>query len=175
MNSKLRYLFDSDVLMSSDRFYYNQDYCKAFWDWIVIGHSRGIFYSLDKVKSEICKTNDNEDSLLKWASDGSLSKFFLKADESAPKWSSIAAWTQSRTPHYLNAAKMQFLDEKRADAWLVSYAMHAGNFCIVTQEVSEPQSKKIVKIPDAAKAQGITTINIFGLLKKYATNNFKFK
>lgn len=85
----------------------------------------------------------------------------------------MAEWANDRD--CLPAAKAKFLDEKSADAWLVSFAMHSPGFVVVTNEVSAPGSKKDIKLPDAALAMGVKTTTLRLVMERHAGKNFQFK
>jgi hypothetical protein len=67
--------------------------------------------------------------------------------------------------HYQRSAINEFLDADEADAFLVAYALvDPQNRYKVTQEVSRPQQKSKIKIPDCCMAFGLrnlTTIEMF--------------
>jgi hypothetical protein len=58
-----------------------------------------------------------------------------------------------------------FLDADEADAWLVAYALKFG-FPLVTNEVSAPDSKKSIKIPDACVPFGVRAIQPMDLFRE---------
>lgn len=167
------YLLDTDVLVSSKRIHYHPDFCQLFWDWIDEGHAHQAFYSIDKVKGEL-EGGDDEDLLKQWCKRPNLSGFFLGTKASAPKWTELANWAAKKTPSFIPAALSKFLDVKSADAWLIAYAASNPGWVIVTNEVSAPDSKKDIKLPDAAMALGVDTIPLPRLLRQHAARNFTF-
>lgn len=173
MNAKKRYLLDTDVLVVSSRIHYDPGFCKAFWDWIDVGFNSGVFFSIDKVKDEL--SSGQEDVLSQWSKRSNLKNFFLPTKAATSKWADISNWAETKTPAYLPAAKAKFLNAKSADAWLIAHSAYQSNFEIVTNERAEPNSRKDIKLPDAAKAQGVNAINLTQLLKKHAHNNFTFR
>jgi hypothetical protein len=53
-----------------------------------------------------------------------------------------------------------------ADAWLVAYALRdKENRIIVTQEISEPNRKNTIKIPDVCVAFGIRFVNTIEMFR----------
>lgn len=167
------YLLDTDVLVSSKRIHYHPDFCQLFWDWIDDGHTRQAFYSIDRVKGEL-EGGDDEDLLQQWCKRPNMGDFFLGTRASAAKWGELANWAHRRMPAFLPAALAKFLDAKSADAWLIAYAASNPGWVIVTNEVSAPESKKDVKLPDAAHALGVETIPLPKLLRRHALTNFTF-
>lgn len=168
----MRYLFDSDVLISSARLHYHPNYCGAFWDWIAAGHQAGIFYSIDKVKDELL--NGDEDPLSGWAESPILAGFFQKSIASLPYWGPLTVHANDPKRKYKDSAKAKFLNADKADAWLISHAAHNKNFTIVTNEVSAPESKREIKLPDASKWLEVPTITIHPVLHKFAKANFTY-
>lgn len=169
-----RYLLDSDVLVVSTRIHYHPGFCAAFWDWVDFGFNSGHFYSVDKVKDELV-AGDEEDALYQWCKRPALKNFFLPTKGTTSKWGDIANWAQQRKPEYLDGAKAKFLNVKSADAWLIAYAATNPGFTIVTNERGEPNSRRDIKLPDAAAAQGVRTMPLSQLLRTHAHNNFTFK
>ena len=168
------YLLDTDVLVASKRLHYHPDFCQIFWDWIDYGHSAGFFYSLDKVKLELMSGNE-DDILYQWCKRPGLANFFLTSKDSIPQYAHLANWANLRQPAYIPAALSKFLAVKGADAWLIATASKMGaTWQIVTNEVPAPDSKKDIKLPDAAKSLNVTTLSMTDLLKRHAKKNFGF-
>ncbi len=170
MPSRTRYLFDSDVLITSARLHYSPSYCQAFWDWLTAGHQAGIFFSIDKVKEELLDGDD--DPLSQWIDTERLKDFFQTSLPSIGQWKVLSAFANDPVRNYKTSAKNKFLDVDKADAWLISHSAHNGDFVIVTNEVSRPEAKADIKLPDAAAWLGVKTIKLHDLLNKYAGHNF---
>lgn len=169
----MKYLIDTDVLVSSKRINYHPDFCQLFWDWVELGHSNGTFFSIDKINGEIAG-GDEEDMLRQWSKRSALSQFFLPTKSATAKWADLANWARSRQPKFLPAAVSKFLDAKSADAWLIAYAASEPGWTVVTNEVSAPDSKKDIKLPDAGTALGVITMSLPKLLRLHAKSNFTF-
>lgn len=172
MPNRIRYLFDSDVLITSARLHYSPAYCQAFWDWLTAGHKIGQFYSLDKVKKELL--NGDKDPLNEWAGAEELSEFFQASLPALGQWKKISRFALDPAKGFGEAAKSKFLDADKADAWLIAYAAQ-NDFVIVTNEVSAPHSKKDVKLPDAAAWLGVKTVKLYNILRIHAGHNFTLK
>jgi len=171
MASNKKYLLDSDVLIGAKNIYYRPTFCAAFWDWIQDGHSSGHLFSIDKVKGELLN-GKSTDMLNQWAQRPQLKNFFLPSAGSAAKWSDLSRWAMAGD--FLPAAQAKFLNADSADAWLIAYAANEGGYTVVTNEVSQPLSKKNIKLPDAANALQIETISLFDLLQIRAYKTFYF-
>lgn len=170
----MRYLFDSDVLINAKNFHYNPKFCPEFWDWIVAGHNAGLMFSIDKVRDELLN-GKKDDPLYGWAKADALEKFFLNSKPATAKWSQLSQWANDPKRGYFEAAKVKFLDDDSADAWLIAVAAHEGDFRIITNEVHRPESKRDIKLPDAAAALGVKTIALHEVLALHARPGFKFE
>lgn len=173
MPSTSRYLLDSDVLITAKNLHYNPSFCGAFWNWILTAHQAGKLFSIDKVKDELL-AGGRDDVLYDWAQHTSLSGFFLKSGVGVAQWRKLAAWAQHPDRAFKPAAQTKFLNVDSADAWLIAYAAHAGDCVIITNEQPAPESKRIIKLPDAAEAVGVRTANMFDVLRIHSGNNFEF-
>lgn len=173
MPSKIRYLFDSDVLITAARVHYAPAYCQAFWDWLTEGHKKGLFYSIDKVKKELL--DGNKDPLNDWAGSDNLNNFFYASLPALGQWKKISNFALDPAKGFTSAAKSKFLDADKADAWLIAYAAQEGNLVIVTNEASAPNSKADIKLPDAAAWLGVKTVKLYDILKIHAGHNFTLK
>lgn len=170
MPNSTRYLFDSDVLIASARLHYAPAYCELFWDWLSAGHTAGIFFSIDKVKGELL--DGHQDPLNKWVALPAHKNFFQSSLASLSKWKDLSVRANDPVAGFTPGAKNKFLDQSKADAWLISHAAHHGNFVIVTNEKSEPNSKKDIKLPVAALWLGVNTVKLFDLFQHFAGHNF---
>jgi predicted MarR family transcription regulator len=122
----------------------------------------GKIVSIDKVKSEIYRSND---ALKQWCINNLPAAFFQDTTHVMAEYAQVANWVASRSNHYLPKAVTEFLDADEADAHIVAYALaDAHNRVVVTQEISQPNRINKVKIPEACNAlniQYLNTINMF--------------
>ncbi len=88
-------------------------------------------------------------------------------------YSKIMVWLNSNK-HYTPQAKNEFARADIADAFLIAVAK-TYSYTIVTQEQSNPEAKRRVLIPDAAKAFDVKTLTIYDLLSLHAKGNFSLK
>lgn len=174
MKSSVRFLLDSDVLITAKNLHYNPNFCTNFWMWVAHGFQHGTVYSIDKVRDELLNGKE-DDPLRGWASQPALDGFFLNSVPSAPKWQKLATWAIEHVPPFQAAAQDKFLDVKSADAWLIAFAAHNPGYVIVTNEQPAPESRKSIKLPDAAAAVGVSTMSLFDLLSQHAIGDFAFK
>lgn len=114
-----------------------------------------------------------DDEARTWAKSIS-SNFFLedsKVQEVMECYTQVIRWAY-QSQQYTPAAKAEFSHKKIADAFLIALAKHRG-YTIVTQEKSNPDSKKKIFLPDAAKANGVRTVLIYDLLSSSAISTFQ--
>ena len=71
------YLLDSNVFIQSKNYHYAFDFCPAFWDFLIQQYQKEKVYSIDKVKGDIIRGNDE---LVAWANNDKLNGFFLPSD-----------------------------------------------------------------------------------------------
>jgi predicted nucleic acid-binding protein len=166
------FLFDTNVFIQAKNLHYQFSFCKGFWDWVGSGHAHGLFYSSKKVYAELLDGRAEDEARI-WAK-SVPSSFFLedaKVEEVMGHYSQVIRWAY-QSQQYTPAAKAEFANEKIADAFLIALAKH-GDYTIVTQEKSSPESKKKIFLPDAAKANGVKTVLIYDLLSSRATSTFQ--
>lgn len=156
------FLVDANFFIQAHRLYYPMDVVPNFWKTVKELADDGLIISIDKVRSEIAV---GKDSLTTWCQGKLHSGFFQDTSGVATEYAQLANWTTSMASHYTSAAISEFLGVDEADAWLVAYARSHGN-TIVTYEISEPNRKNRIKIPDAgfSKVPCINTIEMFRTL-----------
>lgn len=172
MNQK--YLIDANVFIQAKSLHYRFEFCQGFWAWLLNAYHAGLIFSTQKVKDELLQGND-DDLVKQWAQQ--LPNGFFVADTKdakvMQKYAQLMNWSVANT-HYTEAAKSEFAKSKVADAFLIAAAMEY-KFKIVTHEKSDPNAKRRILIPDAAKSVGVSTILIYDLLSKHAELNFQLK
>ncbi len=171
MNLNSRYLIDSNVFIQAKNFHYRFGFCQGFWEWLTEAHQAGLVFSIDKVRKEL-NNGKKDDPVRNWI-DELPDTFFIDdiTDSDVIKhYSKIMNWVATDT-HYTPQAKAEFANADVADAFLVA-AAKAGNFTIVTHEISNPNRKNRVMLPDAAKSFNVSSIMIYDLLSQHATGNF---
>lgn len=165
-----RYLLDSNIFIQSSFLEYRFSFCGGFWELLKILHNAGKVFSIRAVKRELTK---KDDELAKWI-EGLPDKFFYdeRTQEAQDCYGKLMNWAVSN-PQFTETAKKKFASE-HADPWLVSYAATNG-MKIVTHERYDPNIKKSVKIPNAAKQVGVECVDLYDFLELVAENNFQMK
>ena len=147
MSGSDRYLLDANSFIRSKREHYAFDFCPAYWDALLKGFRDGRLLSIQPVRQELAR---GKDALAAWVKDHTPTEMFSATDDSPVlnAYASILNWVEGNE-QYSRAAKQTFASG--ADPWLVAFA--SANACqIVTYEVSSPNSKALVKLPDVAPA-----------------------
>ena len=169
-----KYLFDTNIFLQAKNLYYQFGFCGGFWDWIVAGHDKKMFFSCKKVYAELAIGNDR-DTAKSWAKD--VPNGFFLDDINDPSVMAVYAelmnWSYGSV-HYSQSAKDEFAGKNEADAFLLSVAKRYG-YSIVTQEKPNPAQKNRIPLPDAAKQFGVPTIFIYDLLAKHAVSTFQLQ
>jgi hypothetical protein len=155
-----RFLLDANVFIEAKRRYYAFDICPGFWDCLPAYHKVGRVLSIDRVKQELVR---GEDDLKKWVISVMPDSCFASTNESSviDKYGEMQNWAQKQI-QFTEAAKAEFANN--ADSWLVAYAK-IKNFVLVTHEEYEPDIKKKIKLPNVCKAFGVDYDDTFKMLR----------
>lgn len=149
------HLFDSNSFMEAARLYYGFDLAPGFWAWLISEPMRDQIASVEAVKDEI---TDGKGDLVAWAH-GAPEDFWRPVTEATlERGSALAEWAADPARDYRQEAVDGFL--AKADFWLIAEALASGA-TVVTREVSAPDSKKSIKIPDACAAFGLACAQPF--------------
>ena len=159
------YLLDANTLISAHRQYYPFDFCPGFWAWLEHKHSQGRIFSVDAVYAELRR---GDDELSQWAKAMNHKGFFLDAGkvDIVPAIAQLTRWVHASnfTPEAIDKFYKSG-GQLSADPVLIAYAKTHG-LVVVTNEKSEPEAKKTIKIPDVCKAIQLKYIDLFALLRK---------
>jgi hypothetical protein len=83
------------------------------------------------------------------------------------EYGQVSVWANSMISHYIPNALNEFLDADEADAFIVAYALaDLNNRIIVTQEISEPNRKNKIKIPEVCTALRVPFVNAMGMFRQ---------
>jgi hypothetical protein len=159
------FILDTNCFIQSQRVTYPLDVATTFWEKLkILSYERKII-SIDKVRDEIFK---NDDELKEWIEKNLPEDFFQNTETQniIDNYIRIAQWADSKKDHYLEKAIKDFLKDDNADAWLIAYALTINEGCIiVTQEKSEPNRKSKIKIPDVCIAFGLPYKNLIEMFR----------
>ena len=100
----MAYVLDSDVLIQAKDEYYAFDLCPGFWDWLGRENAAGRLASVNAVKDELERGNDE---LSRWATARGAA-FFVPVDERTNgAMAAVAGWVQAAD--FRDDAKRVFL------------------------------------------------------------------
>ena len=152
------YVPDTNVLVAAYHHYYAPDLCPGFWDclshYIAVDRIRII----DRVYAEILSPA----ALVDWVAQATGNRFAITGTQSvANAYRQLIDWVQD-SPQFTTAARAGFA--RSADGWLAAYAM-ANGAVVVTNEVSSPDARRRVPLPDLCEQFNIPCINTFEMLR----------
>ena len=158
------YVVDSNFFIEAHRTTYPLDIATGFWNKVHQMASAGTIISIDKVKGELY---DKNDALEAWCKANLPKDFFKSTADIMAEYSQVTTWAVSRSSHYLPNALNEFLDADEADAFVVAYCLaDPTNRIAVTQEISEPNRRNKVKIPDCCNAVGVSYKNTIDMFRQ---------
>lgn len=158
------YLVDSNFFIQAHRAIYPLDIATGFWNKVKLLANSGAIFSIDKVKNELYNKNDE---LEDWCKANLPDSFFKDSSKIIKEYSQITTWAVSKADHYLPNALSEFLNAEEADAFIVAYALSdKDNITIVTQEVSQPNRKNRIKIPESCNEFDIKYINTIEMFRQ---------
>ena len=156
---QFRYLPDANVLMTAHHHYYAPDLCPGFWDCMAYHIAGGRLGIIDRVYDEILSPS----ALVSWAEQAANDWFLPTATQAiANSYTQLIDWVDSN-PQFTTAARADFA--RGADGWLAAYAMVHGSV-VVTNEVSAPDARRKVPLPDLCSQFHVRCINTFVMLRE---------
>ena len=159
------YVLDSNFFIQAHRANYPFDVVPSFWSKIKDLADRGLIISIDKVKEEIYR---NDDELSSWCQKELPSNFFRDSSIAISEYATLVKWANSRNDHFQPRAIEGFLATDSADAWIIAFAMN-HKYPVLTHEKSEPERKNKIKMPDVCLYHGVsycTTVEMLRNLKE---------
>ena len=158
------YLLDTNVFIQAKNQYYSFQICPGFWESLILENAEEAVFSIDRVKAELLKGNDD---LMQWVEDTAPGTFFKETDNKAviECFTKIMEWVQSE-PQYNDSSKAEFADG--ADPWLIAYAKVNGSV-LVTHESLAADAKNKIPIPNVCVNFNVKYTHIFEMLETQET------
>lgn len=153
-------LLDADTLIAAKNDFFRFSFCPGYWDWIIRENANNRVFSIDKIKQEVSKFDDE---LKNWAN-GPAAQIFLPTNNDLSVIlanAKVSAWANNQ--NYSQAALSRFFSS--GDYWLISYAL-ANDHTVVTREVPAPNSINSIKIPDVCRGLNVEYMNPFHMLEE---------
>lgn len=154
------FILDANVLITASRQYYGFDTCPGFWELMAKGFHAGLLVSHRKVYEEL---KEGEDRLWDWASRLPRECFPRETQDELRHYVDLQNWAAGR--NYRKVALERFGADAYADPWICAKAK-ALDAVLVTNEVSAPNAKNDVKLPDACAAIGVECCDTFRMLQR---------
>ena len=162
----MNYIFDTNSFITPHRGGYNPlDVAISFWNKIHELSDTSVIMSIDKVKDELY---GHDDELKKWVKETLPRNFFVKfeSDATMAKLRDVSTWANTHRT-YNDTAKRKFLDNTKADIYLVSFAATwPEDYTIVSFERSNPHHVGEIKLPDACNAFGARCIMMADMFRE---------
>lgn len=158
------YVVDSNFFIQAHRDNYPLDIAFSFWNKVKQLADNGTIISIDKVMNELY---DKNDALENWCRANLPDNFFKDSSDVMAEYGRVSVWANSMSSHYMRNALNEFLDADEADAFIVAYALaYPNNRIVVTQEISQPNRKNKIKIPEACNALNVQVVNTMGMFRQ---------
>jgi len=153
------YVLDANVFIEAARRYYAFDIAPAFWRALVAHAKNGRIRSIDPVKNEIVRGNDE---LRTWTNSDFHKGFVPTTNKNVIEaYRCVIAWVREQA-QFDDAAKAEFADG--ADGWVIAYAI-AKRCVVVTHEQFNPIIRRKVPIPNVCQKFGVQYVDTFQMLR----------
>lgn len=156
------YLLDANVFIQAKNQYYGFDICPGFWSWMDSVLDNGDVFSIDMVRQELAK---GDDDLADWAKERSKNPAFLKTEDGPTQQALEQVANYVATAGYKPQALQKFL--AGADPWLIAKAMALPQTAkVVTHERLSLNSVSRVPIPNVCREHTVEYCDTFDLLRR---------
>lgn len=158
----MKYIIDTNILITAWRNTYPIQCFKGVWEWLENNIINGNIVICESVYEEL---KSYKDDLFNWLND-ILDGNHISAEPNSTS-NIITAYKSvidqaDKNKNYTRSAMEVF--GANADGWVIAHAL-ANGYVLVTEERSNMDSKKRVKIPDICQPLGVTVTNTIGLFQ----------
>lgn len=158
------FVVDTNFFIEAWLRHYPMDVFPSWWQKVKELANAEKIISIDKVKEEI---NRSQDDLTQWCKNNLPNSFFKDTSSVADQYAKVVNWAYNNN-HYHKNAQDEFMKSDNADAFLIAYCLNDMHHRIlVTYEISQPENKRKIKIPDVCNAFEIKYINPIELFKEF--------
>lgn len=127
----MKYILDTNIFIEAQRGFLPVDIAISFWDKLKMLNESQNIYSIDKVKEEIFKHNDD---LAIWIKNNLSTSFFISLQENVfEKIGNVIEYVNNSNI-YNARAKNDFCNLDTADVYIIAYAIATPDTKIVTRE-----------------------------------------
>ncbi len=153
------YVLDTSALIGAFMMYYRPALCPGFGAVLHKLHVQRRIFSIGRVKEELLP---KQDAASEWAL-GMPSSFFARADwgKLDSEYLEMSDILRNQGQHTEQAIRAF---TRRADGWLVAYAMATGAV-LITHEGLSKHKKGNIRIPVACKLVDVQHSNLFNMLE----------
>lgn len=165
MSTSAIHIIDTSCLTQAFRVYYPFDIAPSFWNFLKHAFANGNLVMTNKVCDEIERGND---LLTTWLKTEVPSNLHLDCHANAnimANYAAIMNWGNAHT-QYLPNAKRIFSEFDNADPFIVAAAIEKTAL-VVSQEVSAPNAKNNIKLPDVCNQFAVSHIDTFSMLRGF--------
>lgn len=156
------FVLDSSVFIEAHKRYYAFDIAPTFWKKLTEMAKDGKLCSIDRVRNELTK---KDDELKQWIKNSFDSYFHSTEDDKILiAYRELMDWSSSNK-QFNEEAKYEFAKADIADAWLIAYAM-VNKCVIVTEERLNINIQRRIPIPNVCKEFNIEYVNTFQMLRQ---------
>ena len=156
-----KYLLDANVFIESAKKCYGFDIALGFWETIKTEYKNGKLFSLQCVREEILKGNDEVKEWIKKLDP----EFFLAEGEAIEAYGEIQKWAAEQKERYKESAIEKFARHGNADPWLIAFALK-NKYKLVTMEKLNLEKKCAIPIPNVCKEFEIECLDTFDMLRE---------
>ena len=164
------YIFDSSSFITPYRFYYATDIAPSFWEQLERLIANGTVCTIDKVKKEITRIDDelsrwfkeNFSRSVRYTRKTNTDNLFLFGDDEFNTYQEVVKWAESSG--YKRVAIETFKDNSKADAFLIAFCK-AHDLTLVTEEIFSSKKNRI-PIPNACGSLGVKYLRLFDFMRQ---------
>lgn len=160
-NGPHRYLIDTNILIQASNQCYPRETFPGFWTWMIEQCRAGRISSIDKVRDEILR---KDDELAEWARADFRWWEKTTTESTKSKYEQLVRWA-AKHEQYDGGAKEEFVRAEKADAWLIAHAWAIGGVVVTEEEVSEHVIHRI-PIPNVCQEMNIPWMDTLGMLRR---------
>ena len=156
------FVLDSSIFIEAHKRYYAFDIAPTFWEKLIDLANDGKICSIDRVKKELTKGNDD---LKQWA-ENSFDEYFHSTNDNKILmfYTKLMEWSYSNN-QFTQEAKDEFATADIADAWLIAYAK-VNNCIVATEERLNLNKKSKILIPNVCNEFKIEYVDTFQMLRQ---------
>lgn len=156
----MNYLLDANTFIEAKNSYYHMEICPGYWRWIEMQSLVGDVASIESVRDELLK---GDDELEVWARENKGVFLSVSDEHTQEAFAQVAIFAEAAAQAMRPGVLNEFL--AGADPWLIAKAISTGGI-VVTHEKRDPNIRRKLLIPNVCDHFDVRCINTFDLLLK---------